>query len=294
MYQTDFDLYFAKRIGDRLPGRFLSIFSVVLFLTVLIIIFLGTYDYPALQPQVHQVLKERFQSLILEQEQPQPVRPLLEEALHAERAAGAREEMKVRKKKIQKSGLLGELEKQKSPYENLPELDNMDIDASSIGFEELSYLPPAGHFGKGRQRARHVRSETLNLDDLLREPYDYKIKREADLALDVPAMLTSSERRYGYRDQNEVLTVLYRKQNIIQNCFKKALRNNSISRGAIKVEFEIDPRGFVIPSSVRILDSTLRNRLVEQCIKKNISRWRNFARLEETLPSHVVHKFIFN
>ncbi len=292
MHQTDFDLYFAKRIGDRLPARFLSIFSVVLSITLMVIVFLGTYDYPALQPHVRQAIQQRFQSLILQQEK-QPARPASREALRAERAAGAREEMKARKKKIGQSGILAELDKQPSPYATLPEPEEADIDVSSIGFEELSYVP-AGRFEKIRRNRRHVSYDALAMDDLLRDPYDYKIKREASLALDVPAMLTGAGKRYGYRDQDEVLSVLYRKQSIIQNCFKKALRGHPSGRGAIKVEFEIDPRGFVIPSSVRILDSTLRNRLVEQCIKKNISRWRNFARLEQELPSHVVHKFIFN
>ncbi len=292
MYQTDFDRYFAKRMGDRLPTRFLAIFSAVLFATVLGIVFLGTYNYPALQPHVRQAIQQRFQSLILEQES-KPEKRIQKKDTRTELAAGAREKMALKKREIAKSGLLAELAKQPSPYAALPEPDEAEIDISDIGFEELSYVP-RGHFEKRQRRRSHVRSGELSLDDLLRDPYDYKIKRDASLVLDVPAMLTGAEKRYGYRDQNEILSVLYDKQNIIQNCFNKALRNSAIGRGAIKVEFEIDPRGFVIPSSVRILDSTLRNRAVEQCIKKNISRWRNFARLEETLPSHVVHKFIFN
>ncbi len=292
MYQTDFDLYFAKRIGDRLPARFLSIFSFVLLLTFMMIVFLGTYDYPALQPHVHQVIRQRFQSLILEQEKrskPDTDRRVSRREL----SAAARDRMQSRKKKIEDKGVLADLTKQPSPYASLPEPDEAEIDVSSIGIQELTYVP-VGHFEKNKRNRRHINYDALAIDNLLRDPFNYQIHRQASLALDIPATLTGSEKRYGYRDQNEVLSVLYSKQSIIQNCFKKALRSNRISRGAIKVEFEIDPRGFVIPSSVRILDSTLRNRLVEQCIKKNISRWRSFARLEQDLPSHVVHKFIFN
>ena len=90
MYQTDFDRYFAKRMGDRLPARFLAIFSVVLFATVLVIVFLGTYNYPALQPHVRQAIQQRFQSLILEQE-PKAEKRIQKEDTRTELAAGARE-----------------------------------------------------------------------------------------------------------------------------------------------------------------------------------------------------------
>ena len=65
--------------------------------------------------------------------------------------------------------------------------------------------------------------------------------------------------------------------------------------GYVKVEFNITNDGFILPESIKIIDSTLRNKSVEQCIKKNIRRLRGFVKLDKSRGiARVTHKFVFN
>ena len=129
-------------------------------------------------------------------------------------------------------------------------------------------------------------------------PYEYKIYRTANLYLDMPEYLVEDGKEqeiYGYRDQDEILKVIYSKSDIIESCYQKALRSNTVNSGYVKVEFKIAPDGYVLPGSINILNSTIRNRLVEECIKKNIRRWRDFEKLDDNRGiAHVVHNFVFN
>jgi len=68
-----------------------------------------------------------------------------------------------------------------------------------------------------------------------------------------------------------------------------------VKGGYVKVEFKITSDGFILPQSIRIIKSTLRNKKVEQCIKKNIRRLRGFEKLDQSKGiARVTHKFVFN
>ena len=169
------------------------------------------------------------------------------------------------------------------------------IDAEN--FETLSYnvegiIPPTRFY---KQSNKHNSGSFDDGKGRLLALDDYKIYRNAAIYLDVPEYLLEEKTHYVYRDQEDILKVIYSKSGIIESCYQKAARNNYVQPGFVKVEFQIAANGYVLPASIKILDSTIRNKEVEQCIKKNIRRWRNFEKLDDSEAiAHVVHKFVFN
>lgn len=87
----------------------------------------------------------------------------------------------------------------------------------------------------------------------------------------------------GYRDPEEVERVVHQYSPMIEYCFRKHTKFSANSRGFIKVAFKVSYEGYVIPESVRIVSSTIRNRALEQCIKNYIRHWRNFKPLDESM-----------
>jgi len=164
-------------------------------------------------------------------------------------------------------------------------------------FETLSHdvenIAPPSRFSKpGNRRPTGAFGSDEGSDIPLEE---YKIYRDASLYLDVPEFMLEEKTRYVYRNQEDILRVIYSKSGLIESCYQKAARTNYVQSGYVKVEFHIAANGYVLPASIKILDSTIRNKDVEQCIKKNIRRWRSFERLENSTGiAHVVHKFVFN
>lgn len=123
----------------------------------------------------------------------------------------------------------------------------------------------------------------------------YSIDRSAEITIKTPGYLTEEKKIWGYRNQEEILGVIYGKSLLIESCYERMARRTWVKPGYIKVQFNISPRGFVLPGSITIMESTIRNKDIEQCIKKTIRRWREFEKLADNYGiAKVVHKFIFN
>jgi len=175
--------------------------------------------------------------------------------------------------------------------------DHSDLLFENDAFETLSYevenIAPPTRFYKRANRSRSGSFDSGEGRELALD--EYKIYRNATIYLDIPQYLLEEKTNYVYRNQEDVLRVIYSKSGIIESCYHKAARIKSVQSGFVKVEFQIAASGYVLPASIRILDSNIRNKSVEQCIKKNIRRWRNFKKLENNEGiAHVVHKFVFN
>lgn len=179
----------------------------------------------------------------------------------------------------------------KSTTENTEYSDLLFDDFETLSYEVENIAPPTRFFKRTNKSITH---DIIGIDGKL-NPQNYKIYRNAGLYLDIPKYLLEEKVRYVHRDQEDILKVIYSKSAIIEFCYQKAARRNLVNSGFVKVEFQIASNGYVLPASIRIMDSTIRNKNVEQCIKKNIRRWRNFEKLEDSHGiAHVVHKFVFN
>jgi TonB family protein len=146
-------------------------------------------------------------------------------------------------------------------------------------------------------RRAHKTQYGINIfDEPLDNLYNYVIQRQGDFSIKpTEELLRNNKLKFGYRDPDEIQRVIAKYEPMIEHCYRKALNQYGGSRGFVKVQFQISYEGHVIPESIRILNSTIKNRQAEQCIKKYIRRWRNFAELDETMGiARVTQKFVFN
>ncbi len=126
--------------------------------------------------------------------------------------------------------------------------------------------------------------------------FNYVVERKGAAYLDVPEQLIKEPpSRQGYRDPAEIEEVVRRYSPMIDYCFRKHTRYLPNAKGFIKVAFKISYEGYVIPESVRILSSSIKNKPLEECIKRYIRYWRDFKRLDPSMGiAQVVQKFVFN
>ena len=181
--------------------------------------------------------------------------------------------------------------------DNLPEVDDYFNDIPIIEEEELQEratkvklnVPPS-------MKAGVTNFDPGNVDGPPDNLFNYVVRRQGTAYLDVPEQLTKEPpTEMGYRDPEEVERVVHQYSPMIEYCFRKHTKFSANSRGFIKVAFKVSYEGYVIPESVRIVSSTIRNRALEQCIKNYIRHWRNFKPLDESMGiAQVVQKFVFN
>ncbi len=74
------------------------------------------------------------------------------------------------------------------------------------------------------------------------------------------------------RSTEAIGRVVTQHQDAIENCYRKEARLNPNLKGSIRLQFTIQPNGRV--SRVRIVQSTLKNRKVESCVKRRVNSWR--------------------
>ncbi len=297
--KTDFVRFFGLRWYQRFSVFFIRILTVVLSVTFGLILYFANLDYTRFAPTVHEEIISRFQNHILElQERPRQqaqttsITSSKTKVITPSSAIGKRENAIKRAENV---GVLKALKTQKNSTD-LSGINNLDKGLWES--EELTHIEkkfvPSGVFAKQRNMQRAL-LESNTADELMDISYAHSINRKRAIFIaNTKDIFKEPEQHFGYRDQAEIFRVIYSKQPLIEACYKKATRNYSLSSGFIKVEFQISPDGRVIGSSIRILDSNLHSRMLEQCIKKNIRRWRDFKKLDDSRGiAHVVHKFIF-
>lgn len=186
---------------------------------------------------------------------------------------------------------------QTDPYADLPDLGSSQVD---IAIDEPVMIELSRRSAYSRVQMPSYEGVTNynvgEYDEPFRELYNYVIKRQGNVYIHLtPELLKEEQIEYGYRDPEEIQRVISNYQPMVEYCFKKGLNLDAGLSGYVKIQFNISYEGFVIPESIRVLRSTLRNKQVEHCIKNYIKRWRNFERLDETMGiARVIQKFIFN
>ncbi len=109
-----------------------------------------------------------------------------------------------------------------------------------------------------------------------------------------PPEYTDFEIAEGYRNEEEIIMAVNGKKKYIRHCINKYHRNDPSIRGNIVVKFKIHPDGYVIPSSIKIVESDIPDPRVLRCIKKVISRWRDFPKVAyEDGVYTITQKYIF-
>ncbi len=183
------------------------------------------------------------------------------------------------------------------PKNNAPDGNNKVPGRNRRGIElaELSYEGKGNNNRQVERPSRKINLDQVNLDSLLASRSMYKIERKAQILIEAPAIQSEEKERFGYRDQEEVYRIIDSKSLNIESCYEKAARFGMVNSGYVKLEFKVTSDGFILPQSIRIIESTLRSKSVEQCIKKNIRRLRGFEKLDKSKGiARVTHKFVFH
>jgi len=98
----------------------------------------------------------------------------------------------------------------------------------------------------------------------------------------------------GNRDLFETTAIMEVNEVDIRFCFEKFARFDPTFSGDVLVSFTIHPEGYVIPSSIKIVKSNIKDPRILRCIKKSIQRWKNFPRiaLEDGVLT-ITRKYVF-
>lgn len=303
-----FDKNFTLKLTDRFDSVFVSIFTLVSLFIILTIVIISNLNYNLLNRQADFLIRNRYKSMISEllikQKAKSPKSDLSAEKTTSPKTERegfittkiSREvERKAIAKKIASRGIFKALKKN-DDYADLPDLEDYDIGYENDAFVELSRK-------NGNSRIiRHSSGRATNFDagdfdeQIIKNPFNYLLDRRGAVFIEITdELLNEPEIQSGYRDPNEIDRVIYQYRPMIEHCFKKESRIQSGLRGYVKVQFKISYEGYVIPESIKIINSTIRSKQVEQCIKNYIKRWRNFERLDESMGmAKVVQKFVFN
>lgn len=181
--------------------------------------------------------------------------------------------------------------------DDLPDVDEFVKNLDQLESGQLSYRDNRWPTAKSNSQRRNVTNyDAGDLEDLLENPFNYLISRRGAVYIDLTDELQKTpELKRGFRDPTEIERVVETNQPMVEFCFRKEARKNLGLKGFVKVEFRISYEGYVLPESIRIVNSSLRNKKVEKCIKNYIRRWRNFRKLDEEMGiARVVQKFVFN
>ncbi len=320
---------FNRVFGLRLSQRMDETFSSILFFTILsfatLILINSQIDYSKVNDKAEQIIRHKYKSFVtqllmdeVQQVEPQakdpkaivitaPIqistgKPRIKASLSTEGTVLRRgtKEQAIFKKTAKRQGTAGVLTGPRellTDANNLPEVDDYFNDIPLIDEEEISAT-----VAKVKAKvSRKARSGVNNFDpgDVDGPPdnlFNYVVRRQGTAYLDVPEQLTREpDTEKGYRDPEEVERVVHQYSPMIEYCFQKHTKFSANNRGFVKVAFKVSYEGYVIPESVRIVNSTIRNRALEQCIKNYIRHWRNFPPLDESRGiAQVVQKFVFN
>lgn len=138
-------------------------------------------------------------------------------------------------------------------------------------------------------------------------PYDSRIERSLSydneislfkshqdhIRIPIPPTIKFASRN-GNRDIYETTAVMEINELDIKFCFEKAAHLDPRFSGHILLSFTIHPDGYVIPPSIKIIQSNINDPRILDCVVKSIRRWRNFKQIAyEDGNFTITRKYIF-
>lgn len=307
----DFNVQFRLNWIDRLNRRFLIFLGISSLIILSQIIIVANLDYSEFQEQNKTRIFDEYKRLVTELITEIELQKVVEDTsfsgisvseadynLTSRVSPAERQNRRIRTDSLMaRRGILNP-EFNSDQYADLPIFGDDDSDLLSDEFVVVE-LSRKGNFSGMRfqTRRRNINHYEINeFDEPLNNLYNYVIRRQGTAYINpTNELLNDNQLIFGYRDPDEIQRVISKYKPMIEHCYRKALTLNGGTSGYVKVQFQISYAGFVIPESIQVLNSTIKNRHAVQCIKKYIKRWRNFAALDETMGiARVTQKFVFN
>ena len=303
-----FNKMFGLHLSDRMDGTLYSLLIVNVFLFSLIILGVTRIDYESIEAQWSRTVQKRYKEfiaeLVMDQQKDTPEHFSSLQLLEQKRMARINKESrrKAAEKKIEQS-VARRFQTAAAPpaedidqYSYLPDADEYVAEVEMAEPPQLSYKTTTWPASESRRAVGVNNFDAGDIHNPLKRPFNYVVNRKGQVFINVTDELVNEPQlRNGYRNPEEIERVVAAHQPMIEHCFKKASYMAPGLKGYVKVSFSISPEGFVLPESIRIIDSTIRSKQFESCIKEYIKRWRSFEKLDESMGiARVVQKFIFN
>ncbi|MBN2424124.1 MAG: AgmX/PglI C-terminal domain-containing protein [Calditrichaceae bacterium] len=285
--QIYFNKLFGKRWYQRLDKRFIMILSIVFTGVFGLILHVANLNYNELLLEasrlIHEKYKERIAQVIISDREE---RFSEIDGVYLEEQPGLQPE----KRTIEDSDI------RKTTGKTIKSGDAYDRYAGLPGLEEESYYADVENIPRWVELNQPARNTAKSQTDNNAASYDHDLERIGSFYIPISdEMFAELPRPNGYRNPDEINRVIDDYFPMIQYCFQKEARHFTKMNGFVKVQFDISYEGYVVPESIRLLNSTIRNKEIEQCIKKFIQRWKNFERLDESMGiTQVVQKFVFD
>lgn len=87
---------------------------------------------------------------------------------------------------------------------------------------------------------------------------------------------TDFEIATGTRDYENTIATANENKKYVKQCIDRITRNDPTMQGNLVVKFNIHPEGYVIPASIRVVESDIKDMRILNCIRRTIRRWHNF------------------
>ncbi len=308
-----FNKYFGLHWYDRFSATYWSIFFVTALFIGIIVSIVARINFQNLRQEIEPEIRKKYVSFVsrvtLGQEEKR-------EELESQFAVPGRDADTTRlstaeKREQERSDITEEVRQQGifqpgpiDEYAYLPDVESFSAaSVDEIQIVELSRPSSESRNWPGGNNKSAKPGGVTNFDagDINKPAnnlFNYIVRRQGSIYIDVTDELvegSKQKQRRGYRDPEEIERVIYNYQPMIEHCFRREAQYVSNIRGYVKVQFKISYEGHVIPESIKIVNSTVRNRKVEQCIKNFITHWRDFEELDESNGIvTVTQKFVYN
>lgn len=120
-------------------------------------------------------------------------------------------------------------------------------------------------------------SGTAGIDDLIEggvgQTSSKSIARRGNFSIKFEkGSVSGKASKASSRSAETIGRIVTKHQDAIENCFRKEARLNPNLKGSLSVQFTIKANGKV--ARARVVNSTLKNRKVESCVKRRVNGWR--------------------
>ena len=304
----DFNRNYGLKLSDRLDGTYYSLLILSITFFALLIIIFTQMDYGSMNLEADEIIRDKYKQFAAQFTFETPPEPTIEPIARSEEITEEPAFLSTRARMEQEAEqeverMLGKGQGNATAGEgivltdNLPDVDDYVKNLNALEDNQLSYNVKYWPTKQGNRRPRSVNNlSKVDPDKALENPFNYVLNRRGNMYIKLTDEIVDEPvQKTGYRDPTEIERIVEQNQHMIEYCFRKEARRNNNLKGYVQVEFRISYEGFVIPESIRIMNSTVRSKKVETCIKNYIKRWRNFSKLDENMGiARVVQKFVFN
>lgn len=315
-----FKVFFHRPIWTELNVLFLKFLSisiiVLLCLTFLSVRFYNNYPVHRIDYHIKQNYLNRIVSFYGKPPQPKEVEPApptnlanakFPEKLHVDETVEQAEletepdvetvsEKPIRSRDSGKKGaphITGNDPESKKKYDGTVVGSLNSSSESSAGVASAIGSIPA--LVKPSPSARYSPTDPYNAR---KKAYDSSVKELSRVDNDdidiAKSEFTDFEIATGTRDYENTIATANENKKYVKHCIDRITRNDPTMRGNLVVKFDIHPEGYVIPASIRVVESDIKDMRILSCIKRTIRRWHNFPRVPyEQGEYSITQKYVF-